>query len=72
MFIAHVLTRNIRAEEDLVDRLFNSTEKRLARSLLLLVGFRAQMSGDQHPQPRAVDIFNFFHVEDNFQLPLGD
>jgi CRP/FNR family cyclic AMP-dependent transcriptional regulator len=36
VFIAHVLTRNIRIEEDLVDQLFNSSEKRLARALLLL------------------------------------
>ncbi|MDP9025391.1 MAG: Crp/Fnr family transcriptional regulator, partial [Candidatus Eremiobacteraeota bacterium] len=36
MFIAHLLTRNIRIEEDLVDHLFNSREKRLARILLLL------------------------------------
>jgi CRP-like cAMP-binding protein len=35
-FIAHMLTRNIRIEEDLVDQLFNSSEKRLARTLLLL------------------------------------
>ena len=35
-FIAHMLTRNIRIEEDLIDQLFNSSEKRLARTLLLL------------------------------------
>ena len=35
-FIAHMLMRNIRIEEDLVDQLFNSSEKRLARTLLLL------------------------------------
>jgi CRP-like cAMP-binding protein len=35
-FIAHMLTRNIRVEEDLVDQFFNFTEKRLARALLLL------------------------------------
>lgn len=38
-FIAHLLTRNIRIEEDLVDQLFNSSEKRLARVLLLLANF---------------------------------
>lgn len=38
-FIAHLLTRNIRIEEDLVDHLFNSSEKRLARVLLLLANF---------------------------------
>ena len=36
MFLAYLLTRNIRIEEDLVDQLFNSSEKRLARVLLLL------------------------------------
>ncbi|MET0867761.1 MAG: Crp/Fnr family transcriptional regulator [Pseudorhodoplanes sp.] len=38
-FISHILTRNARIEEDLVDQLFNSTEKRLARVLLLLANF---------------------------------
>jgi CRP/FNR family transcriptional regulator, cyclic AMP receptor protein len=38
-FIAHMLARNIRIEEDLVDQLFNSSEKRLARMLLLLAQF---------------------------------
>ena len=39
MFVAHILERNARVEEDLVDQLFNSTEKRLARLLLLLANF---------------------------------
>jgi CRP-like cAMP-binding protein len=39
MFVAYLLTRNIRYEEDLVDQLFNSSEKRLARILLLLARF---------------------------------
>ena len=39
MFIAHLLARNIRIEEDLIDQLFNSSEKRLARLLLLLANF---------------------------------
>jgi CRP/FNR family cyclic AMP-dependent transcriptional regulator len=39
MFVAYLLTRNIRHEEDLVDQLFNSSEKRLARILLLLAHF---------------------------------
>jgi CRP/FNR family cyclic AMP-dependent transcriptional regulator len=39
MFIAHLLSRTIRAESDLVDQLFNSSEKRLARLLLLLANF---------------------------------
>ncbi len=45
-FIAHILVRNIRIEEDLVDQLFNSSEKRLARALLLL----AQYGDDNKPQ----------------------
>ena len=39
LFTAHLLTRNSRIEEDLVDQLFNSSEKRLARTLLLLANF---------------------------------
>jgi CRP/FNR family transcriptional regulator, cyclic AMP receptor protein len=39
LFVAYLLTRNIRYEEDLVDQLFNSSEKRLARTLLLLARF---------------------------------
>jgi CRP/FNR family cyclic AMP-dependent transcriptional regulator len=39
LFIAHMLGRNIRIEEDLVDQLFNSSEKRLARALLLLARY---------------------------------
>ena len=39
MFVAHLLARNIRYEEDLVDQLFNSSEKRLARVLLMLAHF---------------------------------
>jgi CRP/FNR family cyclic AMP-dependent transcriptional regulator len=45
-FISYMLTRNIRIEADLVDQLFNSTEKRLARALLLL----AQYGKEDHPQ----------------------
>jgi len=45
-FIAYMLSRNIRIEEDLVDQLFNSTEKRLARTLLLL----ARYGQDDKPQ----------------------
>src|SRR5450755_5107311 len=39
MFMAYLLTRNSRVEEDLIDQLFNSSEKRLARLLLLLANF---------------------------------
>ena len=42
LFINFVLRRNIRVEEDLIDRLFNSTEKRLARTLLLLARYGKQ------------------------------
>ena len=38
-FLSHVLTRNLRIEADLVDQLFNSSEKRLARALLLLANY---------------------------------
>jgi CRP-like cAMP-binding protein len=41
-FIAHMLARNIRIEADLVDQLFNSSEKRLARTLLLLARYGTQ------------------------------
>ena len=41
-FITHVLARNIRIEEDLIDQLFNSSEKRLARALLLLARYGKQ------------------------------
>ena len=45
-FLTHMLTRNIRIEEDLIDQLFNSSEKRLARTLLLLA--RYSKSGTPH------------------------
>ena len=41
-FITHMLARNIRVEEDLIDQLFNSSEKRLARTLLLLARYGKQ------------------------------
>ena len=47
LFIAHLLARTIRVEEDLVDQLFNSSEKRLARLLLLLANFGKEGS----PEP---------------------
>ncbi len=46
-FVAHLLTRTIRVEADLVDQLFNSTEKRLARALLLLANF----GKEDRPEP---------------------
>ncbi len=50
-FITHMLARNIRIEEDLVDQLFNSSEKRLARTLLLLPEY-AKMDGPDKVLPR--------------------
>jgi CRP-like cAMP-binding protein len=47
LFMTHLLTRNSRIEEDLVDQLFNSSEKRLARTLLLLANFGKEAG----PQP---------------------
>ena len=47
LFTAHLLTRNSRIEADLVDQLFNSSEKRLARTLLMLANF----GKDGAPQP---------------------
>jgi CRP/FNR family cyclic AMP-dependent transcriptional regulator len=47
MFVAHLLARTIRVEEDLVDQLFNSSEKRLARALLLLANF----GKESRPEP---------------------
>ena len=41
-FIAHMLKRNVRIEEDLVDQLFNSSEKRLARALLLIARYGSE------------------------------
>lgn len=51
MFVAHVLARNARVEEDLVDQLFNSTEKRLARVLLL-----ANFGKEGRPEPIAAKL----------------
>jgi CRP/FNR family cyclic AMP-dependent transcriptional regulator len=52
-FIVHLLARTIRIEEDLVDQLFSSSEKRLARKLLLLAGY------GEHDQPaRAVPVIS--------------
>jgi CRP-like cAMP-binding protein len=52
-FIAHMLARNIKIEEDLIDQLFNSSEKRLARTLLLLARY------GKHDQPvRAVPLIS--------------
>jgi CRP/FNR family cyclic AMP-dependent transcriptional regulator len=52
MFIKYLLTRNNRVEEDLIDQLFNSSEKRLARLLLILAHF----GKEGRPQPIAVEL----------------
>jgi len=52
LFMAYLLTRNSRIEEDLIDQLFNSSERRLARLLLLLANFGKEGS----PQPISADI----------------
>jgi CRP/FNR family transcriptional regulator, cyclic AMP receptor protein len=52
VFMAHLLTRNSRIEEDLIDQLFNSSERRLARTLLLLANFGKAGS----PQPISPNI----------------
>jgi CRP/FNR family cyclic AMP-dependent transcriptional regulator len=52
MFMAYLLTRNSRIEEDLIDQLFNSSEKRLARLLLLLANFGKEGA----PQPISPNI----------------
>jgi CRP/FNR family transcriptional regulator, cyclic AMP receptor protein len=52
LFMAYLLTRNSRIEEDLIDQLFNSSERRLARMLLLLANFGKEGS----PQPISPNI----------------
>jgi CRP/FNR family cyclic AMP-dependent transcriptional regulator len=52
MFVSHLLARTIRVEADLVDQLFNSSEKRLARALLLLANFGKEGT----PQPILMNI----------------
>ena len=52
LFMTYLLARNIRIEEDLVDQLFNSSERRLARLLLLLANF----GKEGHPQPISPNI----------------
>jgi CRP-like cAMP-binding protein len=52
LFINHLVERNIRIEDDLVDQFFHSSEKRLARLLLLL----ANVGNDQNPKPIEFDV----------------
>ncbi len=49
-FLKHMLARNIRIEEDLVDQLFNSSEKRLARTLLLLARYGTETTTRELPR----------------------
>ena len=51
-FLAHMLKRNIRIEEDLIDHLFNSVEKRLARTLLLLARYGTEDGSPQRIVPK--------------------
>ena len=51
-FLAHMLKRNIRIEEDLIDHLFNSVEKRLARTLVLLARYGTEDGSPQRIVPR--------------------
>ena len=56
LFISHLLARNGRIEEDLVDQLFNSSEKRLARTLLLLANFgQGKSAGADHSKSQPGD-----------------
>jgi CRP/FNR family cyclic AMP-dependent transcriptional regulator len=57
LFVTHLLSRNIRFEGDLVDQLFNSSEKRLARTLLLLANFgKKSRSESIHPRINQEDL----------------
>ena len=58
MFLSHLLTRTMRVEEDLVDQLFNSSEKRLARALLLLANF----GKESRPEPVIAKVQNIFQI----------
>src|SRR5579863_596746 len=46
IFVSYLLSRNLRVQEDLVDQLFNSSEKRLARTLLLLAQFGKESTSE--------------------------
>jgi CRP-like cAMP-binding protein len=57
LFVTHLLTRNVRFEGDLVDQLFNSSEKRLARTLLLLAHFGKESKSEPvHPRINQEDL----------------
>jgi len=65
MFMAYLLTRNSRIEEDLIDQLFNSSERRLARMLLLLANFGKPGS----PQPISPNISNTGRDDRHHPIP---
>src|SRR5207245_10078885 len=58
-FMSYILSRNIRIEEDLIDQLFNSSEKRLARTLLLL----ARYGTESEPQKVRPQVFQYMLAE---------
>ena len=66
-FLSHMLTRNIRIEEDLIDQLFNSSEKRLARTLLLLAHYGERQSA--HESDRQDNATNSRGNHRNHALP---
>ena len=68
-FISHMLARNIRIEEDLIDQLFNSSEKRLARTLLLLA--RMREAGQAGPGG-AEDLTGNARGDDRHDAPAGE
>jgi CRP-like cAMP-binding protein len=57
IFVSHLLARTIRVEEDLMDQLFNSNEKRLARALLLLAKFSIQRISASRLRARLTRLF---------------
>ena len=52
LFLEYLLAKNIRYQEDLIDQLFNSSEKRLARVLLLFAGFGKSTIAERTPIPK--------------------
>jgi CRP-like cAMP-binding protein len=62
MFVSHLLERTIRVEADLVDQLFNSSEKRLARALLLLANF----GKEGRPEPILVSVRRLLESFESF------
>jgi CRP/FNR family cyclic AMP-dependent transcriptional regulator len=64
-FIAHKLARNLRVEKDLIDHRFNSSDKRLARSLLLLARYHTEDTSDRvvtHSSQETLAAMNLDHA----------